>query len=148
MATPSIMPLATEDRAAWERLARGYKAFYETDVADAGYEQAWRRLLARDGVHGLGGKLDGRLVGIAHYLFHGSAWARSVCYLQDLFVSPDSRGRGVARALIEAVADAARAEGAERYYWLTQEQNGVARALYDRVGEFHGFIRYDYPLRK
>ena len=143
-----ISPLAPADRPAWEALARGYKAFYETEVSDAGYEQAWRRLLARDGVHGLGAKLDGRLVGIAHYLFHASTWTRSVCYLQDLFVSPESRGRGAARALIEAVATAARAEGAERYYWLTQDRNRVARALYDRVGEFHGFIRYDYPLVK
>jgi GNAT superfamily N-acetyltransferase len=139
-------PLAPADRPAWEVLARGYKAFYETEVADTGYEEAWRRLLAHDGVHGLGAKLDGQLVGIAHYLFHGSTWAHRVCYLQDLFVSPERRGLGVARALIEAVAEAARAAGAERYYWLTQEQNSVARALYDRVGEFHGFIRYDYPL--
>ena len=34
------------DRAAWEPLARGYKAFYETEVDDAGYEATWRRLRA------------------------------------------------------------------------------------------------------
>jgi GNAT superfamily N-acetyltransferase len=141
-----IAPFAPADRKAWEALARGYKAFYETEVPDAGYEEAWRRLLARDGVYGLGAKIQGRLVGIAHYLFHTSTWARNVCYLQDLFVTPEKRGQGVARALIEAVADAARASGAERYYWLTQEQNAVARVLYDKVGKFHGFIRYDYPL--
>jgi len=143
-----VSPLAPEDRAGWEALARGYKAFYETDVSDAGYGEAWNRLLARDGVYGLGAKTQGRLVGIAHYLFHTSTWARNVCYLQDLFVTPEVRGQGVARALIEAVADAARAKGAERYYWLTQEQNAVARALYDKVGKYHGFIRYDYPLLK
>jgi GNAT superfamily N-acetyltransferase len=142
----AIAPLAPPDRPGWEALARGYKAFYETDVSDAGYAEAWRRLLARDGVYGLGAKTGGGLVGIAHYLFHASTWARNVCYLQDLFVAPEMRGQGVARALIEAVADAARAKGAERFYWLTQEQNAVARALYDKLGKFHGFIRYDYLL--
>ncbi len=85
-------------------------------------------------------------MGIAHYLFHASAWAERVCYLQDLFVAPEARGKGAARALIEAVADAAREGGAARYYWLTQEHNATARALYDRVARFRGFIRYDYPI--
>jgi ribosomal protein S18 acetylase RimI-like enzyme len=69
-----------------------------------------------------------------------------VCYLQDLFVAPQARGRGVARALIEAVAHAAREAQAERYYWLTQDDNKVARALYDKVAKFNGFLRYDFVL--
>ena len=92
--------------------------------------------------------MDGRLVGIAHYLFHTSIWARSNCYLQDLFTLPSARGHGVARSLIEAVAEQARVHGAARYYWLTQEDNVVARALYDKVAKHVGFIRYDYPLRE
>jgi GNAT superfamily N-acetyltransferase len=87
------------------------------------------------------------LVGIAHYLFHTSAWARCTCYLQDLFTAPQARGKGAARALIEAVAAAARERGATRYYWLTQEHNATARLLYDKVATYKGFIRYDYPLQ-
>jgi GNAT superfamily N-acetyltransferase len=56
------------------------------------------------------------------------------------------RGRGIARALIEAVAEAARTRGAERLYWLTQTHNAAARALYDKVAKYNDFIRYDYPL--
>jgi hypothetical protein len=44
------------------------------------------------------------------------------------------------------VAGAARDRGASRLYWTTQENNVRARALYDRVARFNGFIRYDYPL--
>lgn len=145
-APAEIAPLALTDRAAWEVLARGYKAFYRTEVTDAGYEEAWQRLLRHDDVFALGARLDGKLVGIAHYLFHTSVWARKVCYLQDLFVGPDVRGRGVARALIAAVADEARQAGAARYYWTTQDHNATARALYDKVAKFNGFIRYDCPL--
>src|SRR3954451_4155533 len=97
----SIGALRSEDRAAWEVLARGYKEFYATPTTDAEYSTAWQRLLAQDGIDGLGGFVDGKLVGIAHYLFHTSTWARSSCYLQDLFTLPSARGRGVARSLIE-----------------------------------------------
>ncbi|MGZ5251059.1 MAG: N-acetyltransferase family protein [Caldimonas sp.] len=142
-----IASLSPEDRGAWEVLARGYKEFYATPTTDAEYSTAWERLLAQDGVHGLGVFVEGQLVGIAHYLFHTSVWARSNCYLQDLFTLPSARGHGVARSLIEAVAAQARAHGAARYYWLTQEHNAVARVLYDKVAKHLGFIRYDFPLR-
>jgi ribosomal protein S18 acetylase RimI-like enzyme len=146
MESPRIGPLVPEDRAAWEPLARGYKAFYRTETSPAEYDAAWARILERNAVFGIGAKMDGELVGIAHYLFHTSAWADRVCYLQDLFVSPGARGRGIARSLIEAVARAAREADASRCYWHTQHHNTTARALYDRVGRFQGFIRYDYPL--
>lgn len=86
------------------------------------------------------------MVGIAHFLYHGSTWADRICYLQDLFTAPEARGCGVARKLIEAVAHHARDAGASRCYWLTQESNAVARMLYDRVAKYNGFIRYDFPL--
>ncbi|MCU7372487.1 GNAT family N-acetyltransferase [Paucibacter sp. O1-1] len=143
----TIRPLQAADRAGWEPLARGYKAFYETEHDAATYELAWQRLLAGQEVHGLAAVgADGRLLGLAHYLFHTSVWTGSSCYLQDLFVDPDVRGQGVAAALIETVAERAAAQGATRYYWLTQAHNARARALYDRVAQHRGFVRYDYPL--
>jgi hypothetical protein len=63
-----IGPLRPEDRAAWEVLARGYKAFYQESEPDEAYEQTWQRLAAGTELFGLGARLDGRLVGIAHYL--------------------------------------------------------------------------------
>jgi GNAT superfamily N-acetyltransferase len=97
-------------------------------------------------VRGLGARLDGALVGFAHYIVHPHSWFGEVCYLQDLFTAPEARGRGVATALIEAIAEAARRRGAARFYWLTTEDNRPARALYHRVARHKGFIRYDYPL--
>jgi GNAT superfamily N-acetyltransferase len=141
-----IAPLVAADRERWEVLARGYKAFYETTLSDAEYEIAWQRLLAGDGIHGLGAHFDGELVGIAHYLFHTSVWAPTACYLQDLFVDPAMRGKGIARALIEQVAVEARARDSQRLYWTTKHDNATARALYDTLAVHKGFIRYDYPL--
>jgi GNAT superfamily N-acetyltransferase len=142
----TVRALEPGDRAAWEAMARGYKAFYNTPTRDDEYAAAWARLLAGDGVHGLVALLEGAPAGIAHYLFHTSTWAPRVCYLQDLFTQPEARGHGVARALIAAVADIARAGGASRYYWLTQEHNTTARALYDRLARCNGFLRYDHAL--
>jgi GNAT superfamily N-acetyltransferase len=141
-----IGPFRPEDRDAWEVLARGYKTFYRTTVPDAGYEQTWQRL--RDGteLHGIGARLDGKLVGIAHYLFHATVWSADYCYLQDLFVDEATRGQGAARALIERVAEVARERGAARLYWTTKEDNATARALYDKMARFNGFIRYDHSL--
>ena len=144
--TIHIAPLRPEDLDRWNVLARGYKTFYKTSLPDSAYEKAWQRLLNRDGIFALGATHDGVLVGITHYLFHTSVWAENVCYLQDLFVDPIARGHGVARALIEAVAGISRERGAARLYWLTQEHNTTARALYDKVAKHNGFIRYDYPL--
>jgi hypothetical protein len=124
-------PLRPEDRAAWEVLARGYKTFYRESEPDEAYEQTWRRLAAGTELFGLGARLDGRLVGIAHYVFHPAVWSGEACYLQDLFTD---------------VAAAARERGADRFYWHTQESNTRARVLYDKVARFTGFIRYAYPL--
>jgi GNAT superfamily N-acetyltransferase len=141
-----IGPLRPEDRSAWEVLARGYKFFYRTTVPDGGYEQTWQQVLDGTQLHGIGARLDGELVGIAHYLFHVTFWTSDVCYLQDLFVAEAARGQGAARALIERTAQAARERGATRLYWTTQEGNARARGLYDKVARFNGFIRYDYSL--
>ena len=141
-----VEPLGTDDRSAWEGLARGYKAFYRDWVPDEEYEATWRRLRHGTELHGLGARIDGRLIGLAHYFFHPTFWSGEACYLQDLFVDEAVRGRGAARALIERVAQAARDRGATRYYWHTQQDNTRARALYDQVARFTGFVRYQYPL--
>ena len=141
-----ITPLRETDRPGWQPLAVGYNAFYERVLTDADYDRTWRRLMKGEEMHGLAARLDGRVVGIAHYLFHTSIWLDDVCYLADLFVDETVRGQGAARALIEAVAAAVSSRGCPRFYWLTKQDNARARALYDKVARFVGFIRYDYPV--
>lgn len=141
-----IGPLRPDDRPAWEELFRAYMAFYERDPADDFYADAWGRLIDGTAIHGFGARDGDALVGIVHCLTHASTWGDDVCYLQDLFTLPASRGRGVGRALILAVADWARERRCARVYWLTHESNATARRLYDAVAGHSGFIRYELPL--
>lgn len=138
VAALEIRRFRSDDRARWEELVRGFKA-----VADDHYEMTWRRIIHDDGIHGLGARLDGRLVGLAHYLFHAHVWRHDLCYLHDLFVEEAMRGQGIGRSLLRAVAEQARARGASRLYWMTHEKNERARAFYDTVARCDGFIRYN-----
>jgi GNAT superfamily N-acetyltransferase len=140
----AIRPLRLDERADWEPLWKGYLDFYKTSVPQQTYDTTWARLHDPDEPMGiLGAYVDGRLCGIAHYLFHRSCWTiGDYCYLQDLFVAEKARHLGLGRALIGAVEERARRAGASRLYWLTHESNASARALYDKLAERSGFIQY------
>jgi GNAT superfamily N-acetyltransferase len=135
-----------EDRAAWEKLARGYHAFYGEEFPAETYDRVWARLHGGRDIYVLGAYDGEQLVGIVHYLFHEHVWQSAVCYLQDLYVDADARRRGVGRALIAAVEREARSVGAFRVYWMTKHDNETARHLYDKVATFSGFIRYEDPV--
>jgi GNAT superfamily N-acetyltransferase len=146
--TVTVRAVDRADFETWLPLWHGYNAFYGRSGATALPDEITRRTWARffDGyepVHALVAEDDGRLVGLVHYLFHRSTIAIGpVCYLQDLFTTEDARGRGVGRALIAAVNDAAAGAGATRVYWHTHESNATAQRLYDSVAERPGFLLY------
>ena len=145
-----IRALRPQDRAGWQALYQGYQAFYGfADRPAEFYDKAFARLISgasRD-FHGLVAEADGQLQGLVHYVFHPNLWRdEGVCYLQDLFTSDQARGRGVGRALIQGVYDAADAAGVPNVYWLTAEDNYAGRMLYDRVGAKSPFIRYNRKL--
>ncbi len=139
-----IRPFAVEDREAWETLWQGYLTFYKSSVPAEVTDATWNRFFdPTEPIHGLAAVLDGRIVGIVHYIFHRSTWTTSdYCYLQDLFTAEEARGHGVGRALIEAVYEKAKSAGASRVYWLTHETNTTAQILYDKVAARSGFIQY------
>jgi GNAT superfamily N-acetyltransferase len=141
-----VRRLAEKDKAAWQPLFKGYIAFYKATVADDVIEQTWQRLMqgASDFHIGLVAVDDADMpVGLAHVLFHRSTWSPTqYCYLEDLFVDPSQRLKGVGRALIEATYKEADARGCTRTYWATQEFNYRARALYDQLATKSVFVQY------
>ena len=146
MAETLIRPLQQSDNAEWRRLWTLYLEFYKTTVPEEVYRTTWQRLFDPGEFEpkGMLAIVDGAPVGLVHYLYHRSCWSLvNNCYLQDLFADPAVRGRGVGRALIEAVHAEAAKIGVSNVYWMTHETNAVGRRLYDRVARRTGFIEYD-----
>lgn len=144
--TIHVRDLAFADRSDWARLWQGYLNFYQTKLPVSVYDSYFSRLMGNDprDYSGLIAEMDGAPVGLAHFLFHRHGWKiENVCYLQDLYADPGTRGKGVGRALIEAVYARADAADAPSVYWLTQDFNTDARKLYDRVGRLTPFIKYE-----
>lgn len=147
-----VRPVVQADLAAWTPLWDGYNAFYgregPTALAPDITAVTWGRFFdANEPVCALVAESAGRLVGLTHYLFHRSTTRiEPTCYLQDLFTAPDMRGRGVGRALILGVYEAARAAGVREVYWQTHETNSAGRLLYDQVARYAGYIVYEQEV--
>src|SRR5260221_1617348 len=128
----------------WAPLWEGYNSFYKRRVPTEVTEMTWSRFFdSYEPVHALVAEKDGQLLGLVHYLFHRSTtMIGPVCYLQDLFTNEAARGKGVGRALIEAVYQRAKEAGSPPVYWDTHETNRTASAPYDQGAERSGFIHY------
>lgn len=153
MSTPLIVrALVQEDFPRWKPLWDGYNTFYgrHGDIALPAEvtQMTWQRFFdAYEPMHALVAESDGELLGLVHFLYHRSTTLIApVCYLQDLFTVPVGRGKGVGRALINAVYDRAAAAGSPRVYWQTHETNTVAMTLYDKVADKSGFLVYRKAL--
>ncbi|OYW52386.1 MAG: GNAT family N-acetyltransferase [Rhodobacterales bacterium 12-65-15] len=136
------------DETAFRALWGQYLAFYKVTLAPAVTDATWARLI--DPASPVKARLacvEGQVQGFAVHMHHPSTWVLTEdCYLEDLFVSPDARGHGLGRALIDDLITLARAKGWARLYWHTNEANTRARALYDQYVQSDGHIRYRLPL--
>jgi len=143
-----IRPIDAGDRELWEPLWKGYLDFYQETIPPEATELTWKRLTTTREVEGfLAFNAGGEALGLVHFLYHPSTFKiGDSCYLEDLFVIPTARGRRVGRRLIAAVVEAAKAKAAQAVYWQTEEFNGTARRLYERVAKRSPFIRYQIEI--
>ncbi len=146
MTTPvKIRPIEQRDQPRWQEMWAGYQAFYEVCLDAATTQALWARLFdPASGVRALVAEgADGAAIGLCHYILHANTWEIApVCYLQDLYVQPGERARGVGAAMIEQLRRQMAAEGWSRIYWMTREDNYRARGLYDRFAKRDAFVRY------
>ena len=140
----TIRPVTAKDRDAWLAMWADYCAFYEATVPDDVTEGTWSRFFEKGSTVGcLIAEEKGTPIGFATYVLHDYTWGLNpMCYLEDLFVTEDARGKDVGYKLISRLVEIAKEEHWDRVYWHTQESNGRARRLYDRFNPADDFVRY------
>lgn len=145
----TIRQPSPEDEASWRKLWAQYVAFYEAEIGEEVTGGTWQRILDEDaGMFGRIAECNGEMVGFSVCILHAGSWTLDpICYLEDLFVDPAMRGRGVGKALIEDLMILGRERGWSRLYWHTRASNAVARKLYDTFAEADDFVRYRLFLR-
>lgn len=110
--------------------------------------ETWARICDPDhAVHGLCA-LDGdRLVGLAHYVLHPTTGSlQPACYVQDVYVDPAQRGKGIGTKLIKAIAKIGGREKWARMYWLADANDAAAQGLYKNLGVKLNFSLHVMPL--
>jgi GNAT superfamily N-acetyltransferase len=147
-----IRPVRRDDFQSWLTLWDGYNAFYgragTTALPLEVTQMTWSRFFdSYEPMHALVAVEAGVLLGLTHFLYHRSTiQIAPTCYLQDLFTNEFSRGKGIGRALIQAVYHHAQAAGSPRVYWQTHQTNAAAMILYDQVAEKSGFLVYRHAV--
>lgn len=141
-----IRAVTPADAVQWRELYRGYATFYKREMTDAILDETWSWL--HDPAHPLNGLVavaeSGDLVGLAHYRPQPKPLLGSNAgFLDDLFVDPTQRSRGVGRKLIAALAEISRERGWSTLRWITATDNATARKLYDDVAEATHWVTYE-----
>jgi GNAT superfamily N-acetyltransferase len=136
------------DEQRWFILWQGYLDFYQTKLSIEQSALTWQRILDPEFNMECAVAIDnGVIVGFTTYNLQNSTWSEGGhCYLEDLFVDPAVRGKGVGRALIDHVKSYAIENNCSRLYWNTDEDNATARKLYDTYTLESGKRQYRIPL--
>lgn len=146
----TVRALQPDDRDAWEVVWQQYLEFYRQVVPAEISDHVFARLVDPDDAVMLGWVAvdgDDTPVGLANVIVHPSTWTdRDVAYLEDLAAREDLRGRGVGRALIEAIVQRGEQDGWRDVFWITDQDNVRARRLYDGVATLTNYVRYERPL--
>lgn len=143
-----VSPVVEQDFVQWLPYWLNYQQFYQVQLSEQVTATTWARFLDDNSpVYCAVARQGDKILGFVHYVFHASTWAEvDYCYLEDLFVSTDARGKLVGKHLIEYVQAQAKSRQCARLYWHTQESNHTAQRLYNWVAEKPGIIEYRMAL--
>jgi GNAT superfamily N-acetyltransferase len=127
-----------------------WQANMEHSVSDDVTAETWRRICDPD--YPIGGlcvrlEKDGPARGICHFILHPTTGhMKPVCCMQDLYVDPAFRKRGLARSLVTALAAMGATQRWARIYWLAESGNESAQRLYASLGLKLDFTLHVVPL--
>ena len=146
-----VSEVGEEDLADLLPLMADYCAFYEASPPPDQLAALSRALLddpETEGLQLLARDEQSVAVGFATlYWTWSTTRASRLAVMNDLFVSPEARGAGAGRALIDACAERARARGCAALEWQTAPDNHTAQRVYDATGaERSTWITYELRL--
>ncbi|MDE2515090.1 MAG: GNAT family N-acetyltransferase [Rhodospirillales bacterium] len=136
-AAPSLRAATPTDLAAILELIRGLAEYEHLAHAVVAQTEDLRAALfgPRPAAHAMLAEADGQAVGLALFYYTFSTFrGRANLFLEDLFVRPQWRGRGIGAALLGALAARAVAEGCARVEWRVLDTNAPAIAFYEKLG--------------
>lgn len=144
--TASVRRVEDSEFFTWLDLYAGYGEFYQNPMTDEKALLVWSWITDPENALEAYFALDedDTPIGLAHVREFARPLAGSTgLYLDDLFVTPDSRGSGAGTALLEHLRAVAKERGLSVVRWITAEDNETAQRLYDRVAEKTAWVTYD-----
>ena len=137
------------DKTQWQGLYRGYADFYNMPMTDQVLDTLWRWIhdehnpfyciVARDA--------ESVLQGFMHFRAMPSPLRGAmVGFLDDLFVSSESRGQGIVNALYKELENQGRDKGWPLIRWITADNNYRARNVYDQLSSKTHWVTYQMDL--
>jgi ribosomal protein S18 acetylase RimI-like enzyme len=145
----SIRTIDAHDSERWRELFSDYGVFYETAFTPEVLDGVWAWLL--DPTHPVSGLVatneDGVVIGFAMYRAQPDTFtAGPALYLDDLFVDPSARGKGIASQMLGRLSDIAREQGATQVRWITAADNVSAQHAYNRVARKTSWVTYEMDV--
>lgn len=111
--------------------------------------ETWSRLVdeSNKSVNGICALYKGEMAGLIHYIVHPTTGSiQDICYMQDVFVNPEFRQKGIARKLVHELSKIGRQEKWARMYWLAEADNEAVQSLYENIGVKLNFTLHVLPF--
>lgn len=142
----NIRPVASTDFPQWLALWNANNLGHKDEAVTT---QTWTRINDENAdVFALVAERDNALIGLVQYVLHPTTGSiENICYMQDVYVIPECRKQGVARKMIGALERIARRENWGRIYWLAEQDNKEAQALYKSLGQRMDFSLHILPTK-
>lgn len=140
----NIRAVQQADVDAWFKLMQQYFDFYKFEVTSEHLSYIFNQALdSNSSLFSLVMTDENQFIGVANYIISPSTFTKYSCYLSDLFVDSDYRGKKIAEQLIAAVQSDASLRGCQSMHWLTAADNKVAQALYDKISHKASWLVYE-----
>ena len=132
-----IREIKLDDKDEWESLFKGYANFYKVEMNTRILNTVWQWI--HDNNHDVSGLVyeqEKKIIGLAHYRKMPSPLrGKYIGFLDDLFVDPNHRGKGIGEKMIKELNTISRKNNWNLVRWITRENNTKAKSLYEKLSK-------------